>query len=626
MHADRLGRLAGRPRLRVQLGAAAADLAGRRRRLRRRGPARHLAAPARRGPLAAPDLRRRRRWPASRSSCCWSPGWPPRASSAAWPRSATARWSASTATCSRPGEAAGAVLLAWPCVLAPTLAFAAVGLLGSVALGRSPMGLLMPAAARAWRCSWRSCCRCRSPCASRCRATPSSPGAGCSPSPRRPARCWSASPSAWSGRSLATALAYRAVRAPRLHRPRRTTAPAAARSSRGGAAAGRAASRSPSASSPSPRRPRGSGHRPGRSSSASLATAFAHLYRLQTESCTAPPSPRRSCTPAPPATRAATSSPTAAPGNDWRCVVSWRLPGSTAVGLRDLPARRHRRRAVRRRRRRTEGGQRLLPGAHPDRRRTQPAVAVRRLRRPALTRPTCEGNHPPCTLCVSADALRGVRSGLLGRPQAAGSSLAGTAALAVAGSGASPTAPPTSSATTRSARVPPTACSLLRPVLKPLGDRLITRTASSWAPPSARTAASWPPPSTTGRSRCRSSTCRPTSCFWRAGTASGVDLRLSDNTVGQEGPIYSPDGKFLLLPNATGFTRFPVNADGTLADPTKIAIPTVDGKNALTGGMAFSADGKTAVRRRQRPEQRGRDRPGHRPSPAPGTSASPRAR
>ena len=44
-----------------------------------------------------------------------------------------------------PGHAAGAVLLAWATVLAPTLAFAAVGLLGSVALGRSPMGLMMPA-------------------------------------------------------------------------------------------------------------------------------------------------------------------------------------------------------------------------------------------------------------------------------------------------------------------------------------------------------------------------------------------------------------------------------------------------------------------------------------------------
>ena len=36
-------------------------------------------------------------------------------------------------------------MLAWLCVLAPTLAFAAVGLLGSVVLGRSPMGLLLPA-------------------------------------------------------------------------------------------------------------------------------------------------------------------------------------------------------------------------------------------------------------------------------------------------------------------------------------------------------------------------------------------------------------------------------------------------------------------------------------------------
>jgi ABC-2 type transport system permease protein len=44
-----------------------------------------------------------------------------------------------------PAHAAGTVLLAWASVLAPTLAFAAVGLLGSVALGRSPMGLAVPA-------------------------------------------------------------------------------------------------------------------------------------------------------------------------------------------------------------------------------------------------------------------------------------------------------------------------------------------------------------------------------------------------------------------------------------------------------------------------------------------------
>lgn len=44
-----------------------------------------------------------------------------------------------------PGDAAGRVVLAWACALAPTLALAAIGLLGSVALGRSPMGLLLPA-------------------------------------------------------------------------------------------------------------------------------------------------------------------------------------------------------------------------------------------------------------------------------------------------------------------------------------------------------------------------------------------------------------------------------------------------------------------------------------------------
>ena len=44
-----------------------------------------------------------------------------------------------------PTDAAATVLLAWVCVLAPTLALGAIGLLGSIALRRSPMGLLLPA-------------------------------------------------------------------------------------------------------------------------------------------------------------------------------------------------------------------------------------------------------------------------------------------------------------------------------------------------------------------------------------------------------------------------------------------------------------------------------------------------
>lgn len=43
------------------------------------------------------------------------------------------------------GDAGRRVLLAWLCAVLPTLAYAAVGLLGSVTMGRSPMGLLLPA-------------------------------------------------------------------------------------------------------------------------------------------------------------------------------------------------------------------------------------------------------------------------------------------------------------------------------------------------------------------------------------------------------------------------------------------------------------------------------------------------
>jgi ABC-2 type transport system permease protein len=43
-----------------------------------------------------------------------------------------------------PGDAAVNVLLAWLCALAPTLALVGIGLLGSVAFGRSPLGLVLP--------------------------------------------------------------------------------------------------------------------------------------------------------------------------------------------------------------------------------------------------------------------------------------------------------------------------------------------------------------------------------------------------------------------------------------------------------------------------------------------------
>jgi YVTN family beta-propeller protein len=188
--------------------------------------------------------------------------------------------------------------------------------------------------------------------------------------------------------------------------------------------------------------------------------------------------------------------------------------------------------------------------------------------------------------------VSGVRHGLLGQPKLR-LVLAGTAALAVVGSGA---AYGTSTMFGENNVGQEYAGGLQissNQILKPLGDRLMTpygKFMGSTVSPDGRFLAA------TSNDRSVSLQIFDLSTYqlvWRAGTASGVNLRLSDNTVGQEGPAYSPDGKFLFMPNATGISRFPVNADGTLAPGTKILIPTVDGKQALTGGMAFSADGKT---------------------------------
>jgi len=130
-------------------------------------------------------------------------------------------------------------------------------------------------------------------------------------------------------------------------------------------------------------------------------------------------------------------------------------------------------------------------------------------------------------------------------------------------------------------------------ILKPLGDRLMTpygKFMGSTVSPDGRFLAA------TANDRGVSLQIFDLDSYqliWRGGTASGVNLRLSDNTVGQESPLYSPNGDFLFMPNATGITRFPVNADGSLSAGTKISIPTVNGRQALTAGMAYSPDGST---------------------------------
>jgi hypothetical protein len=77
------------------------------------------------------------------------------------------------------------------------------------------------------------------------------------------------------------------------------------------------------------------------------------------------------------------------------------------------------------------------------------------------------------------------------------------------------------------------------------------------------------------------------------GNSSADNLRISDTSVGQQGPTYSPDGSTLWVPVINGYDRYPVNADGTVSAPTVISIPAEGSESALSAQAAFSADGST---------------------------------
>ncbi|HEX2893835.1 MAG TPA: bifunctional YncE family protein/alkaline phosphatase family protein, partial [Marmoricola sp.] len=189
--------------------------------------------------------------------------------------------------------------------------------------------------------------------------------------------------------------------------------------------------------------------------------------------------------------------------------------------------------------------------------------------------------------------VAGVRSGLLGQRRLR-LALVGTAALALVGTGAAYGTTTIFGQNQVGTEYPNGLQVSSDQIIKPLGDRLSTpygKFMGSTVSPDGRFLAA------TASDRGVSLQIFDLSTYqlvWRAGSAAGVNQKLSDNSVGQEGPVYSPDGTALFMPNATGISRFPVNADGTLGTPTKITIPTsLDGKKALTAGMAFSADGKT---------------------------------
>ncbi|MFE2263050.1 alkaline phosphatase family protein [Streptomyces griseosporeus] len=77
------------------------------------------------------------------------------------------------------------------------------------------------------------------------------------------------------------------------------------------------------------------------------------------------------------------------------------------------------------------------------------------------------------------------------------------------------------------------------------------------------------------------------------GTAATSSPRLGSNSVGQEGPTYSPDGKQLWLGQTDGYTRFTVRSDGSVGDPVSVRIPADGAKHALVGEAVFAPDGST---------------------------------
>src|SRR6201997_3459301 len=128
-------------------------------------------------------------------------------------------------------------------------------------------------------------------------------------------------------------------------------------------------------------------------------------------------------------------------------------------------------------------------------------------------------------------------------------------------------------------------------MIKPLGDRLLTQLGKfmgSTVSPNGRFLAAT---STDKSVVLQIFDLSSYKLIWTVGSASAVNQKLTDGTVGQEGPTYSPDGKFLWLGQQNGLSRFPVNADGTLGAPTTVSIPVANGHSALVGQTKYSPDG-----------------------------------
>jgi ABC-2 type transport system permease protein len=225
------------------------------------------------------------------------------------------------------GDAAGKVLLAWACGLAPTLALAAIGLLGSVALGRSPMGLLLPAVVAL---GMQVVQQLPVPVAIRY-ALPgyafiSWNGLFTGPAQVGPLLIGIAVSLVWV--VVATALAYF------LFVRRDFTNPTHDGSGRLAITAGLlplVVLFGVTAGVLAPVTGVGSGIDQDKVQR-SVATSFAHLYRLQTKQLNRPDVTEAQLQTSAACSKGGDQVAAQGPGNDWRCVVTWHLPGVEAAG------------------------------------------------------------------------------------------------------------------------------------------------------------------------------------------------------------------------------------------------------------------------------------------------------
>ncbi|MEV4340206.1 ABC transporter permease [Streptomyces sp. NPDC049590] len=227
-----------------------------------------------------------------------------------------------------PGDAAVRVLLAWVCVLAPTLALAGIGFLGSVALGRSPMGLLLPAlVALAMQLAEML----PLPVAVRL-ALPGDAfvdwkGLFTSPARLTPLLTGIAVSLVWA--VTATALAHV------LFLRRDFTNPTDDGSPRRAVTAGvlpLAALLGATVTVVAATTTAGGSGIEQTEVEHSLATEFAHLYRMQTRQLHRPAVTEAQLRTAAACAKAGVRDGAQGPGNDWRCVISWHLPGVAATG------------------------------------------------------------------------------------------------------------------------------------------------------------------------------------------------------------------------------------------------------------------------------------------------------